>query len=195
MKLSARSRTSRLFGRALVISASLPLLTAGVQAQDSAAAKTPGIYSDEQAGRGNGIFTKTCVECHTTKDMSNADFRLNWNGRTVFELFERIRTTMPESAPGSMTREEYADVTSYLLKLNGMPSGTATMPGDSTLNATKIDIPAPPSLLVSRLVSPLVSREGMLMRLPTSVRAAMLSASAHGAPSTRARAAHTTSSR
>lgn len=150
--------------------AALSLSGSAVRAQDAVPPKPAGIYNEEQAERGNGVFSKTCVECHTKQDMSGADFRLNWNGRTVFELFERIRTTMPDGAPGSMTREEYADVTAYLLKLNGMPSGPTAMPGDSTINATKIDIPAPPP-------SPLVSRAGLLVRLPTPARAAMLSAS------------------
>ena len=199
MHLFVRSQSPRAQRRAFAIALFLPLLPVAASAQDSAGAKAPGIYNEEQAQRGNGIFAKTCVECHTQKDMSGADFRLNWNGRTVFDLFERIRTTMPEAAPGSMTRAEYADVTAYLLKLNGMPSGTATMPADSTLAATKIDIPAPPSLLVSRA--------GMLLRLPTPAHGAMLSGSRPTAPHASARssvppsvrsnvrAAHSTSSR
>ena len=157
---------------ALAFAAGLTFFSGTARAQDAAPPKPAGIFTEEQAERGNGIFSKTCVECHTRKDMSGADFRLNWNGRTVFELFERIRTTMPDAAPGSMTREEYADVTSYLLKLNGMPSGSTNMPGDSTINATKIDIPAPPG--GSPPGSSLVSRGGMLLRLPTPVRGAML---------------------
>ena len=116
-------------------------------AQDSATAKTPpvaaGVFTDEQAERGNGVFSRVCVECHTRKDMAGADFRLNWNGRTVFDLFDRIRTTMPESAPGSMTREEYADVTAYFLKLNGLPTGSIPLQSDSTLKNFKLEIQAP----------------------------------------------------
>jgi len=122
-------------------------LAPALRAQDTAAAKPPGAgaYSDEQAERGNGVFGRTCVECHTRNDMSNADFRVKWNGRTVFDLFDQIRTTMPEATPGSMTPTEYADVTAYFLKLNGMPAGGMPMPADSTLRSIKIDIPAPPS--------------------------------------------------
>jgi mono/diheme cytochrome c family protein len=178
MHLSVRTMSSRSFLGALALAAGLSFVSDTVRAQDATPPKPAGIYTEEQAERGNGIFSKTCVECHTRKDMSGADFRLNWNGRTVFELFERIRTTMPDAAPGSMTREEYADVTSYLLKLNGMPAGSTNMPGDSTINATKIDIPPPPG-------SSLVSRGGMLLRLPTPVRGAMLGQPkpAHTSPS------------
>jgi mono/diheme cytochrome c family protein len=129
-----------LLGIALLLSASL----AGAQDSTTAKPATPGVFTEEQAERGNGVFSKVCVECHTRNDMSGRDFRLNWNGRTVFELFERIRTTMPDAAPGSLTREEYADVTSYFLKLNGMPAGSMPMPADSTLSAIKLEIPPPP---------------------------------------------------
>lgn len=126
-----------------------------VRAQDSAAAKAPtsGAYTEEQAERGNSVFTRACVECHTRTDMSGADFRLKWNGRTVFDLFDQIRTTMPDATPGSMTPAEYADVTAYFLKLNGMPAGSMPLPPDSTLRAVKLDIPASPSgQLVMRFV-------------------------------------------
>ena len=148
---TSRSRV----GAALTVAATLLLApVATLRAQDSTAAKpaVAGVYTDEQATRGNGVFSKVCLECHTPNDVSGKDFRLNWNGRSLFDLFDRIRTTMPEAAPGSLTREEYTDVTAYILKLNGMPIGTTPMPGDSTLTSIKLDIPAPPPsfLLVSR---------------------------------------------
>lgn len=134
--------------RAVAIGALLVLSAAVSGAQDSTAAAkpaaAPGVYTEEQSGRGNGVFSKVCLECHTQNDMSGADFRLNWNGRTVFDLFDRIRTTMPEAAPGSLTLEEYTDVTSYILKLNGLPAGSTPMPGDSTLVNIKLEIAAPP---------------------------------------------------
>jgi mono/diheme cytochrome c family protein len=148
------SRSLRLaLAQATACGAALLLSAAIAGAQDSTAAKpaAPGVYTEEQSERGNGVFGKVCLECHTRNDMAGADFRLNWNGRTLFDLFERIRTTMPDAAPGSLTREEYTDVTSYILKLNGMPAGSMPMPGDSTLSAIKLEIPAPPpSQLVLR---------------------------------------------
>jgi hypothetical protein len=156
----------------LLLSASL----AGAQDSTTAKPATPGVFTDEQAERGNGVFSKVCVECHTRNDMSGRDFRLNWNGRTVFELFERIRTTMPDAAPGSLTREEYADVTSYFLKLNGMPAGSMPMPADSTLSAIKLEIPPPPPsepALLRRVLrpTPRVSRSHSPIASPAPLRA------------------------
>lgn len=152
--------------RFLFVFAALLAAPPMLSAQDTSAVKpvSAAAFTEEQAERGNAVFSRACVECHTRKDMSSADFRMNWNGRTVFELFDRIRTTMPDAAPGSMTREEYSDVTAYFLKLNGMPSGSmplgssapsaTPLDADSTMQTVKIDIPPtppPPSHLVMRL--------------------------------------------
>jgi hypothetical protein len=37
---------------------------------------------------------------------------------------------MPKNNPGSLTPEEYADVTAYILQLNGLPTGDEELPGD-----------------------------------------------------------------
>ena len=87
-------------------------------------------YTTAQAARGEKVFSAQCIACHARKDMSNPDFHLKWNGRTVFDLLERVQSTMPESDPGGLSASEYADVVAYLLKLNGMPAGkTAVTPG------------------------------------------------------------------
>jgi hypothetical protein len=52
----------------------------------------------------------------------------NWNDLTVGDLAERIRTTMPMDRPGTMTREEIADVTAFMLKANKFPAGGAALP-------------------------------------------------------------------
>ena len=108
-----------------------------------AAPSTPVTYTEEQAGRGAGVFTTVCVECHVRKDMSNADFRVKWNGRTAFDLFELIRTTMPDGSPGSLERAQYVDVVAYIAKLNGVTAGTAALADDDTA-MKKQTLPLPP---------------------------------------------------
>jgi hypothetical protein len=50
-----------------------------------------------------------------------------------------IVNTMPQSDPGSLTPEEYAAVTDYILQQNGYPAGTAALTkGDAALKAVKI---------------------------------------------------------
>ncbi|MFP5356706.1 MAG: c-type cytochrome, partial [Gemmatimonadota bacterium] len=98
-------------------------------------------YTEEQAGRGEQVFTRVCLECHARTEMANADFRLKWGGQTTFDLYKSIVTTMPDSDPGSLPRADYEDVVAYILKLNGIPAGTAPLSGDSTAMSRKLVLP------------------------------------------------------
>ena len=105
-------------------------------------------YNEEQSARGDKVFSQVCINCHTRRDMSGPDFRLKWNGQTAYDLFNLVRTTMPDSAPGSLSHDSYVDVTAYMMKLNGVRAGVTPLPVDSLLRHIKLDIPAaapPPS--------------------------------------------------
>jgi mono/diheme cytochrome c family protein len=121
-------------------------IASSVQAQavDSLVKTT---LSDDQIGRGQTVFTKVCAECHTKTDMSGPDFKLKWHTRPVFDLFEVIRTTMPDNGPGTLAREQYIDVTAYLLRLNGAPTGGMPIVDADTAGMRKlridITVPAP----------------------------------------------------
>ncbi len=103
------------------------------------------VYSDSQATAGQAVWTKTCSECHESKDVTGADFRTKWAGQPVFTLFEQIRTTMPDGNPGSLPREDYAAAMAYILKLNGLPAGATPLAADSVaLAGIKLVLPPPP---------------------------------------------------
>lgn len=95
-----------------------------------------GVYTEEQAKRGNAIYLQECASCHGPQleggDMSpplvGGVFTSNWNDLAVGDLFERIRTTMPLDRPGAVTRQQNADVIAFLLKANGWPAGAAELP-------------------------------------------------------------------
>jgi mono/diheme cytochrome c family protein len=108
-----------------------------------AAGDTTGVYTEQQAADGLAVFTKTCSECHETKDVTGPDFRTKWKGRPVFALFEQIRTTMPDGNPGTLTREQYLSAVAYILKLNGLPAGPTPLASDSVaLSAITLDLPS-----------------------------------------------------
>jgi mono/diheme cytochrome c family protein len=90
----------------------------------------------KQVELGEQWFRAACFECHATGGLYNADFRLKWNGRSAFDLVESIRSTMPESAPGSLTQGTYVAVVAYLIRTNGMPVATSALPADSAGLAT-----------------------------------------------------------
>jgi len=54
----------------------------------------------------------------------------NWDGLTVGDLVDRIRTTMPLNRPGALSRQQNADVVAYLLRFNQFPAGKEELPRD-----------------------------------------------------------------
>jgi mono/diheme cytochrome c family protein len=96
-----------------------------------------GVFTEEQAARGQQIYSGPCGWCHgrrlngapddadmrSTPPLARAKFLRDWNGRSLGILFGYIRATMPESSPGSLTDEEYLDVIAYMLSVSGAPAG------------------------------------------------------------------------
>ncbi len=90
-----------------------------------------GLYNLQQAKRGKVLYAETCIRCHTD-NLKGADqvpplvgetFLSHWQGRVVKDLFDRIRTTMPQDNPGSLSDQDYVDIISYLLEANDFPRG------------------------------------------------------------------------
>lgn len=129
----------------LVITMALSVMTARqLTAQHSAT--TPhrstqaGVYSAEQASRGQDVYAGMCKSCHTAASHTGVAFQKSWDGRSLSDLFGYISTRMPKNEPGSLAPEEYADVLAYLLKLNQMPVGVAELPPDTVvLGAIRIE--------------------------------------------------------
>jgi mono/diheme cytochrome c family protein len=103
-----------------------------------------GTYTAAQAARGQAVYDERCASCHGEdlggRDMASplagADFLTNWDGLTLDDLFERIRTTMPADAPQSLTGAQYVDIVSYILSKNSFPTGTTELSGESAALAT-----------------------------------------------------------
>lgn len=97
-----------------------------------------GVYTEDQAKRGEAISNKTCVGCHGP-DLSGGEagptlvgleFIGNWNSLTVADFFDRVHSTMPADAPGTLTPQQVSDLTAYVLKLNKYPAGKTELPTD-----------------------------------------------------------------
>ena len=92
-----------------------------------------GVYSAEQAARGENVYAGMCKSCHAAATHTGVAFQKSWDGRSLSELFGYISTKMPKNEPGSLAPEEYADLLAYLLKLNQMPVGKTELPSDTTV--------------------------------------------------------------
>ena len=104
--------------------------TAAAQA-DPAATKSilEGVYTEEQARRGEKITNDVCSNCHM-EDWFTGSLLASWAGATVEMLYELISTTMPEDRPASLERQQYADVLAYIFELNGVPTGQEELSAD-----------------------------------------------------------------
>ncbi|NUQ11016.1 MAG: cytochrome c [Gemmatimonadaceae bacterium] len=99
-----------------------------------------GVYSREQWMRGRDVYAGQCAGCHPAVTHVGPIFTTSWAGKRLSDLFGFIRERMPKNDPGSLSEEEYVDVITYLLRLNGMPVGLEELPADSaTLSRIRID--------------------------------------------------------
>jgi mono/diheme cytochrome c family protein len=95
-----------------------------------------GVYSAEQAARGGDLYMNTCAQCHGPRmggidaapALTGGGFASNWNGVALGDMVERIRVSMPQNAPGSLSRQQVADVLAYMLRENGFPPGEKALP-------------------------------------------------------------------
>lgn len=102
-----------------------------------------GIYSKEQAGRGQTAYNSKCARCHgeallggeDSPPLVDKDFLEKWNGKSVGSLVEFTRKTMPSDGPGKLSRPQCTDIVAYLLSANGFPAG----PGDLAPDAAVLD--------------------------------------------------------
>ena len=116
------------------IISSLGLLRAQTPAGESRSV-WDGVYTEEQAKRGEPIYQKECALCHgatltggeSAPPLTGGAFMANWNGLTMGDLFDRVRKTMPLSNPGRLTRQQDADILAFLLSANKFPAGTAEL--------------------------------------------------------------------
>lgn len=118
-----------------------------LRAQENKSAQSPahsvwdGIYTDDQARRGESLYHDKCALCHGDKltggesapPLTGAQFVSNWNGLTLDILFERIRATMPSDNPARVGRQPKADILAYMLSMNSFPPGKAELPPKAEL--------------------------------------------------------------
>jgi len=94
-----------------------------------------GVYTKEQAKRGEALYLKECAECHGP-DLAGGDeapalagstFMFNWDGLTLGDLLERVRVSMPQANPSRVSLQQKADILAYVLNANAVPAGTTEL--------------------------------------------------------------------
>jgi mono/diheme cytochrome c family protein len=106
----------------------------------SAGSAFSGIYSDTQAARGKAAYDATCSHCHGASlqgeqlgpALAGQSFTARWTNQSLAQMLQVIRQTMPKEAPDSLGTQNYVDIISYMLKVNGSQPGAAELPPDES---------------------------------------------------------------
>tara|TARA_B100001750_G_scaffold188883_1_gene158654 strand:- start:77 stop:451 length:375 start_codon:yes stop_codon:yes gene_type:complete len=108
-----------------------------------------GVYTAEQATRGQVIYDEQCGFCHG-EDMSGGqapglagpDFVAFWDTAPLSELVNKIQTSMPQSSPGMLSGQESTDIVAYMLQVGEYPTGDTELSADTeTLDSIAIAAP------------------------------------------------------
>ena len=87
-----------------------------------------GVYTEEQAARGQAVFKTSCAACHTPVDFTGDSFLGTWDASTAQDLFSVLQKTMPMDSPGSLPPQNYADLIAYFFSANTFPAGKDELP-------------------------------------------------------------------
>ncbi len=97
-----------------------------------------GVYTEDQAGRGERVYGQECASCHLDDMMGDgiapalvgSSFFFRWSDLSIGDMYAAIRTTMPQGAPASLSPAGYADIAAFLLQANRVPPGDTELPTD-----------------------------------------------------------------
>ena len=100
---------------------------------------TDSVYTAAQAKRGETVYGASCSSCHApdlsgsgqAPSLTGKEFNEAWNGQTLADLFDRVQTTMPADAPGTLKPGETADVVAFMLSKDNFPAGDVELPADA----------------------------------------------------------------
>jgi S-disulfanyl-L-cysteine oxidoreductase SoxD len=124
------------FSLALVGMVAICAAVSLVRGQEATRSVWDGVYTDEQAKRGEPKYRESCADCHgddlegdaEAPALSGAMFQTNWEGLPLGSLYQRIRRDMPlNKYVGTLSPSVNADILAYILKVNRFPQGGAEL--------------------------------------------------------------------
>ena len=130
-----------------LLSGSIALLLFAPAAATRAQAPAPatvwaGVYTTEQAERGKAAYEANCSSCHgpylegfrttgSAKALAREPFMDRWDGGTLDELYDFIRTNMPKNVPDKVSDDVKLDILAYILQANEFPAGSSKVTASS----------------------------------------------------------------
>ena len=140
-------------GPLIVVALAAPLLFPVLAQDTSSQMKAPtgaeavsiwtGVANQEQADRAKKVYSGNCAKCHgrngngagepdqpESPAVARAPFFTKWEGQSLADLFEYVRTTMPQDNPASRSDQEYIDAIVHMLVLSEVPLADGELPPD-----------------------------------------------------------------
>ena len=110
----------------------------GIAAQTTQDTVWDGVYTAQQALRGQAEYMKACASCHaddlrgksTAPSLVEESFAFLWGDTSVGELLEKTQKLMPSDRPGSLPAETYRDIVAFILQSNKFPAGEQELASD-----------------------------------------------------------------
>jgi S-disulfanyl-L-cysteine oxidoreductase SoxD len=142
-------RSSQVLPSLICLSAVAVAAAADEPRPPQVASTNDGAFEVSQAARGKVSFLKNCsTGCHMpgltggerAPALAGDVFLQRWKGQTLEDLFMRIKSTMPQQNPQSLSDQTYADVLAFILQANGLPPGAHELPAQmDSLRRISID--------------------------------------------------------
>lgn len=100
-----------------------------------------GVFTEEQAARGEAAYSSSCASCHSgdlrgnsnTPSLLGMSFMFIWENQSLGDLYTKMREEMPSDRPGSLSAQTYADLLAFLLQANQFPTGQQALIGDTAV--------------------------------------------------------------
>ena len=114
---------------------------------DAAESIWNGSYTEAQAERGAEDYSARCAACHGADlrgdshaaGLVGMGFMFLWEGKSLGELYSKIRNDMPQDQPRSLSKGSYEDILAFILKSNEFPAGdTELESGENALDKLMI---------------------------------------------------------
>ena len=141
MTVSSKWLFFSLAGTTLILSSAMAGQTApSAHNHPTAGPPAPRTFSD-QAKSGKKKYAENCAMCHAENlkgrdpapALTGARFMKKWQGKTLWDLFDKVRKTMPQQDRGSLTPRSYLEIVAYLAKFNSFDVGEAELKNDPKL--------------------------------------------------------------
>jgi alcohol dehydrogenase (cytochrome c) len=121
-----------------------------------------GIYTAEQATIGATAYATACAGCHRADlsgqfeapPLAGANFMNVWRGRSTNDLYTKIATSMPPTAPGSLSEQAVTSLVAFILRSNGAPAGNQAFAANTAIPIGQVATGAAPPPQVAQQAAP-----------------------------------------